>query len=96
MSLIQLSNLVLGVSTGITVYKQQSVDYKMLGLYSCIITPYQVLNLYNKFGIVTQLHLRATKPYVHIPMTLSLISVLNLSIFGVGYVIGKVSSSAFY
>lgn len=96
MALIQLSNLVLGVSTGITVYKQQTVDYKMLALYSCIITPYQVLNLYNKFDIVTQLHLRATKPYVHIPIALSLISVSNLSIFGVGYVIGKVYSSAFY
>ena len=94
MSLIQLSNLVLGISTGITVYKEQSVDYKMLGLYSCIITPYQVLNLYNKFDIVTQLHLRAVKPYVHIPMTLSLISASNLSSFGLGYVIGTLYYSA--
>ena len=94
MSLIQLSNLGLGVATAITVYKEHDVNYKMLGLYSCIITPYQVLNLYNRFDIVTQLKLRAMKPYVHIPMTLSLISASNLSSFGLGYVIGTLYYSA--
>lgn len=94
MSLILLSNLGLGVATAITVYKQHDVNYKMLGLYSCIITPYQLLNLYNRFDLLTQLKLRAMKPYVHIPMALSLISVSNLSSFGFGYVVGTLCYSA--
>lgn len=85
MMLIHLSNLLLGGSAG----KRQNIDYKTLGLYLGMVTPYQAYNFYNKLDIVSQLHLRAVKPYVHIPMAVSMITVSNLWTFGIAYIVSK-------
>lgn len=111
MSLIPFSNLLLGVFSGITTYKnnlrnmknqgqlfykQEHLDYKMLVAYYSIITPFQVVRMYSNLDILSKINLQGVKPYIHIPMAISMISVMNCSVFGLGYILGKVGYSALH
>ena len=87
--------MILGSLHGIAKYKQQPVDYKLLGTYLVIITPYQVINVYSNLDIISKIKLQGTKPYIHIPVTILMLSIMNCSIFGLGYVVGKSSYAAF-
>jgi hypothetical protein len=86
MSIIPITSLLLGSFTGIGAYKQQPVDYKLLAIYFGIITPIQSIKIYSNLDIVSKIKLGAVKPYIYFPMMLS---ILNGSVFGLGYIVGK-------
>lgn len=94
MLLIGLSTVFIGSMSGITKYKQQSVDYKLIGTYFGIITPYQVVNLYSNLDLLSKIRLQGVKPYVHLPMAVLMLTIANGSVFGIGYVVGKSAYSA--
>ena len=96
MSLIPITTILLGSFSGIAVYKQHPVDYKMLGIYFSIITPYQAYSVYSNLDIISKLKLQCVKPYIHIPIAFTMLSLINGSIFGLGYVVAKVAYSSLY
>jgi hypothetical protein len=111
MSLIPFSNLLIGAFSGITTYKcnlknnqnqgqlfykQEHLDYKILGAYYSIITPYQLIQLYSNLDVVTKIRLKGVKPYIHIPIAISMISIKNGGLFGIGYILGKVGYTTLY
>jgi hypothetical protein len=111
MSLIQLTTFALGSFTSITAYKnnlrnmqnerqlfykQEHLDYKMLGAYFAIITPYQLIMIPSRFSVVTKIHYQSMNPYIRIPMLLLIVTVANGSNFGLGYILGRVAYTALY
>ena len=94
MSLLPLCTMFLGSMAGIAKYKQQPVDYKLVGTYFGIITPYQCFTLYSNLDVLNRIRLQGVKPYIHIPMTLTFFTIANCGVFGVGYVVGKTAYSA--
>jgi cobalt-zinc-cadmium resistance protein CzcA len=58
---------------GIAKYKQQPVDYKLVGTYFGIITPYQCFTLYSNLDVLNRIRIQHTKPFVHIPITIAMI-----------------------
>jgi hypothetical protein len=87
--IINLISLTLGSFSAITIYKQQEVDYKMLGVFYCCASPYQFLKIYNSMDIVQRIRFNCTKPTVAVLTGLSCISIVNASMFGTGYVLGN-------
>lgn len=111
MSIIPFSNLLVGIFSGITAYKnnahnmqhqsqlfykQEHLDYKMLGAYYSIITPLQVIGAYSNLDILGKIHLQGIKPYIHIPMAISIVTIGNGAVFGLGYILGKSGYSALH
>jgi hypothetical protein len=111
MSIIPFSNLLVGIFSGITAfknnthniqnksqlfYKQEHLDYKMLGAYYSIITPFQVIGVYSNLDILSKIRLQGIKPYFHIPATISLVTIGNGAVFGVGYIFGQLAYSALH
>jgi len=94
MSLLSVCTIFLGSMAGIAKYKQQPVDYKLVGTYFGIITPYQCFTLYSNLDVLNRIRIQHTNPFVHIPMTLAMITIANGGMFGVGYVVGKTAYSA--
>jgi hypothetical protein len=86
----------LGSLHGIAKYKQQPVDYKLLGTYFGIITPYQAINVYSNLDILSKIRLQGVSPYTHIPITVLMLTIFNSSIFGLGHVVGKSAYSILY
>jgi hypothetical protein len=86
---INICSLTLGFFSGITAYKQQQVDYKMLGAFYFCVSPYQFVRAYTNMDIVNKIQLKYTKPSVIIFSGLSVITIVNASIFGTGYVLGN-------
>lgn len=96
MSLIPFCTMFLGSLHGIAKYKQQPVDYKLLGTYFGIITPYQVINVYSNLDTLSKIRLQGVKPHIHIPTTILMLTFFNGSIFGLGHVVGKSAYSILY
>ena len=111
MSLIQLTTFAIGSFTSITAYKnnlrnmqnerqlfykQEHLDYKMLGAYFAIITPYQLITIPSRLSVVDKIQYKYMNPYVRIPLLLSTITVVNASNFGLGYIVGRVVYTALY
>jgi hypothetical protein len=96
MSLIPFCTIFLGSLHGIAKYKQQPVDYKLLGTYFGIITPYQAINVYSNLDILSKIRLQGVSPYTHIPITVLMLTIFNSSIFGLGHVVGKSAYSILY
>ena len=94
MSLIPYANILMGSFNGIASCKHQPIDYKILGLYYGIITPYQLFNTYNNLDIVQKIRLQGVKPYVYIPTTLSMLMIGNACVFGLSYIVGKTGCEA--
>ena len=86
----------LGSLHGIAIYKQQKVDYKLIGTYFGIITPYQVINVYTNLDILSKIRLQGVSPYTHIPTTILMLTFFNGSVFGLGHVVGKSAYSILY
>jgi len=87
--LINLCSLTLGSFSGITVYKQREVDYKLLGAFYLCVLPYQLAKLYTNMNTVQKIRFNYTRPSVIVLTGLSCITVINASIFGTGYVLGN-------
>ena len=111
MSIIPFCNLLVAIFSGITAYKnnthnmqhqsqlfykQEHLDYKMLGAYYSIITPFQVIGAYSNLDILGKIRLQSIKPYIHIPATISLVTVGNAAVFGLGYIMGQFAYSALH
>jgi hypothetical protein len=111
MSITTLTTFALGSFTAITAYKnnlqnarnqgqifykQEHLDYKMLGAYFAIITPYQLITIPSRFSVVTKIHYQSMNPYIRIPLLLSFISLINGSNFGLGYILGSAAHTALY
>ena len=94
MSLLPLCTMFIGSMAGIAKYKQQPVDYKLVGTYFGIITPYQCFTLYSNLDVLNKIRLQHANPFVHIPMALAFLTIANGGIFGIGYVVGKTTYSA--
>lgn len=86
---INICSLTLGFFSGITAYKQQQVDYKLLGAFYFCVSPYQFVKIYSNMDIVQKISFNHTKPSVIIFSGLSVITIVNASIFGTGYVLGN-------
>ena len=86
---INLCSLTLGFFSGITAYKEQRVNYKLLGAFYFCVSPYQLVNIYSNMDIVQKIRFKYTKPSVIIFSGLSVITIVNASIFGTGYVLGN-------
>jgi hypothetical protein len=96
MYIIPACSMILGSLHGIAKYKQQSVDYKLLGTYLVIITPYQAINVYSNLDIISKIKLQGVKPYIHIPVTILMLTIGNCSFFGLGHILGKSVYSTLY
>jgi hypothetical protein len=95
MSIIAASTLFIGSMSGIAKYKQQPLDYNLIGTYFGIITPYQIIGAYSNLDVLSKIRLQGSNPFIHVPMAILMLSVANGSIFGIGYVLGKSSYAAF-
>jgi hypothetical protein len=87
--LINTCSLTLGFFSGITAYKQQQVDYKLLGIFYLCVSPYQFVKAYTSMDIVNKIQIKYIKPSIIIFSGLTVVSVFNASIFGTGYVLGS-------
>lgn len=96
MYIISACTTVLGSLHGIAKYKQQSVDYRLLGTYFGIITPYQAINVYSNLDTLSKIRLQGVKPHIHIPTTILMITIANCSFFGLGHILGKSVYSTLY
>ena len=94
MSFIPYFNILMGSFSGIAAYKEQPINYILLGSYFSIITPIQVIGVYSRLDILAKLRVQAVSPYIHVPTTISLVTVGNLSMFGLGYIIANTGYSA--
>lgn len=111
MSLTTLTTFALGSFTAITAYKQdlhnahnhgqlfykqEHLDYKMLGTYFAIITPYQLITIPSKLNMMNKIHYKYMNPYIRIPMLLFIVTVANASNFGLGYILGRAAYTSLY
>lgn len=87
--LINTCSLTLGFFSGITAYKQKQVDYKLLGAFYLCVTPYQFVNVYTNMDVVNKIKFNYTRPSIIILSGLTVVSIVNASIFGTGYVLGN-------
>lgn len=94
--IIPSCTMFLGSLHGIAKYKQQTVDYKLLGTYFGIITPYQAFGIYSNLDVISKIKLQGVKPSIHIPTTLLMLTIFNGSVFGVGHVVGRSAYSILY
>jgi hypothetical protein len=95
MSIIPFCNLLLGTFNGIATYKQKPIDNMLLITYFSIITPYQIVTAYSRLDIVNKLNLRTVSPFISVPIFVSMALGANLSVFTIGYVVGKIGYSAY-
>jgi len=111
MSITTLTTFALGSFTAITAYKnslrnrqnekqlfykQEYLDYKMLGAYFAIITPYQLITIPSKLSIVGKIHYKSMNLYTRIPLLLLIVTVANSSTFGLGYILANSAYTALY
>ena len=87
--LINICTLTLGSFSGITSYKQQHVDYKLLGIFYFCVSPYQFINIYTKIDTIQKIKFNHTRPSIIILSGLLGVCAVNASIFGTGYVLGN-------
>jgi hypothetical protein len=95
MSILTYCNILLGSFSGIAAYKEQPLNYVLLGSYFSIITPIQVIDVYSRLDILAKIRLHGANPFIHVPITIGFISLGNLSIFGLGYIVGNIGYSAY-
>jgi len=87
--LINTCNLTLGFFSGITAYKQHQVDYKLLGMFYLCVSPYQFVSVFTNMDVVSKIKFNYTNPSIIIFSGLTVVSIVNASIFGTGYVLGN-------
>ena len=87
--LINTCGLTLGFFSGVTAYKQKQVDYKLLGIFYLCVSPYQFVNVYTNINVVNKIQFNYTRPSIIILSGLTVVSIVNASIFGTGYVLGN-------
>ena len=86
---INVCSFSLGFFSGISVYKKQEVDYKLLGMFYFCVSPYQLVTAYTNIDIVHKINLNRMRPSIVVLLGLSTVCAVNGSIFGTGYVLGN-------
>ena len=87
--LINTCSFSLGFFSGISVYKKQEVDYKLLGMFYFCVSPYQLVTAYTNMDIIQKINLNHIRPSTVVLLGLSTVCIVNASIFGTGYVLGN-------
>lgn len=95
MYIIPFCNLLLGSFNGIATYKQNPIDNMLLVSYFSIITPYQLVSAYSSLDILARIRLQAISAFIHIPVSATILTVGNLSVFALGHIFGKIAYSTY-